>query len=122
MNYSETHMTIPKEKGDGKDYVVITAVSMYRMRYVMHKDDLRVTSPGIRTTLTNDSTTTIIAKNMVTMNECEEFSQEHIGEHIIEDFDMTETDILALFDKENDYISEWTREQKLELIRKANNG
>jgi hypothetical protein len=100
-----------------KDYVVVTAISMYRMRYVMHRDDLTISSPGIKTTLTGNITAIEIAKDTVTMNECEEFSQEHVGEYIIDAMEMTEADILELFDKENDYLNEWTKEQKMKLIR-----
>ena len=107
---------------ENKDYVVVTAISMYRMRYVMHKNDLTISSPGIKTTLTSGDTTEIeIAMDAVTMNECEEFSQEHVGEYIIDTMEMSEDNVLELYDKENDYLNEWTKEKKLEHIRgKAN--
>ena len=102
---------------ENKDYVVVTAISMYRMRYVMHRDDLTISSPGIKTTLTGNTTAIEIAKDTVTMNEREEFSQEHVGEYIIDAVEMNEADMLELFDKENDYLSEWSKEKKLAHIR-----
>ena len=99
---------------ENKDYVVVTAISMYRMRYVMHKNDLTISSPGIKTTLTGNTTAIEIAKDAVTMNECEEFSQEHVGEYIIDTDEISEEKMLELFDKENDYLSSWTKKQKLD--------
>ena len=97
-----------------KDYVVITAISMYRMRYVMHRDDLlQVAEEHL------DWRENLIecARDIVSSEECEEFSQEHVGESIVDTVEMTESDILELFDKENDYLSEWPREQKLSFIK-----
>jgi len=45
-----------------------------------------------------------------------EVSQEHIGENILRVREVSEEEYLALFDKDNDYLKEWTREQKLNLI------
>ena len=94
-----------------KDYVVVTCISSYRMRYVMHKDDLQKLNTekqvnGIKW-----------AEDTVTMEECEEFSQKHMGEYIIDTVKMNEKDMLELFDKDNDYLSEWTKDQKLEWVR-----
>jgi hypothetical protein len=104
---------------ENKDYVVVTAISMYRMRYVMHRDDLTISSPGIKTTLTGNISEIEIAKDTVTMNEQEEFSQEHVGEYIIDTARMAEANVLELFDEENDYLSEWPKERKLAHIRNS---
>ena len=96
---------------ENKDYVVVTCISTYRMRYVMHRDDLQKKNP-------NQPVNAIEwAHDTVIMERCEEFSQEHMGEYIIDAMEMTEADILELFDKENDYLNEWTKEQKMKLIR-----
>ena len=83
-----------------KDYVVVTAISMYRMRYVMSKSELEVASPGIKTTLTDNNSAFEVAKDVVAMNECEEFSQEHMGEYIVDTIEMAEDDVLDMFDRE----------------------
>ena len=97
-----------------KDYVVITAISMYRMRYVMHRDDLQQVAEEHL-----DWREKLIecARDIVSSEECEEFSQEHVGEYIVDTVEMAESDVLELFDKENDYLSEWPIEQKWSFIK-----
>ena len=92
-----------------KDYIVVTAISSHRMRYVMHRDDLQKLNP------------IEWANDTVSNQECEEFSQEYMGEYIVDTVEMNEEDILALFDKDNDYLREWTKDQKLQWIRKTIN-
>jgi hypothetical protein len=94
-----------------KDYVVVTTISSYRMRYVMHRDDLQELNPSELVNAIG------WANDTVTNEECEEFSQEHMGEHIVDTVEMNEDDMLELFDKDNDYLHEWTKDQKIEWIR-----
>ena len=98
-----------------KDYVVVTTISSHRMRYVMHRDDLQKLSPSLSVNAIE------WANDTVAVEECEEFSQEHMGEYIVETVEMNEEDILTLFDKDNDYLREWSKDQKLEWIRKTIN-
>ena len=99
-----------------RDYVVVTAVSSFRMRYVMHKDDLRNLNPGLDP---SDADLIDWAMDSVTMMECEEFSQMHIGENIIDVNTLTEDEMLELFDRDNDYLQRWDREKKIEWVRKG---
>ena len=96
-----------------KDYIVVTAVTSHRMRYVMHRDDLQ--------TLVLNGPVSIIerANDAVTMEDCEEFSQMHIGEYIVDTVEMDEAGMLALFDKDNDYLREWTEDQKVAMVRRS---
>ena len=96
-----------------KDYVVVTAISSHRGRYVMHRDDLQKLNPSVPVNAIE------WANDTVNMNECEEFSQEHMGEYIVDTVEMNEEDMLELFDKDNDYLREWTKDQKIEWIRKT---
>jgi len=57
------------------------------------------------------------ANDTVSSEECEEFSQEHMGEYIVDTVEMNEDDMLDLFDKDNECLSEWTKDQKIELVR-----
>jgi hypothetical protein len=41
-----------------------------------------------------------------------------MGEYIVDTVEMNEADMLDLFDKDNDYLSEWTKDQKIELVRR----
>ena len=98
---------------NNKDYVVVTAISSYRMRYVMHRDDLQKLNP-------NDPVNAIEwANDTVTMDECEEFSQEHMGEYIVDTVEMDEEDMLELFDRDNTYLGSWTKDQKVAMVRKS---
>ena len=100
-----------------KDYVVVTAISSYRVRYVMHRDDLQKLGPA-QGSLFLPVNAIEWANDTVTAEECEEFSQEHMGEDIVDTVEMNEEDMLTLFDKDNDYLREWTKDQKIAWIRK----
>jgi len=102
---------------NNKDYVVVTAISSYRMRYVMHRDDLQKLNPSVGGLAIGNAPEW--ANDTVTAEECEEFSQEHMGEYIVDTVEMNEEDMLELFDKDNDYLREWTKDQKIEWIRKT---
>ena len=96
-----------------KDYVVVTALSSYRMRYVMHRDDLQRLNPL-------DPVDAIEWANDTVINDkCEEFSQEYMGEYIVDTVEMDEEDMLELFDRDNYYLSGWPKDQKVSLVRKS---
>ena len=92
-----------------EQYVVVTAISSHRMRYAVPMSELQKM---------NDAYTVKPewALDAVTMQEVKEFSQEHLGEQICDMVVLDETQILELFDKDNDYLSSWTEEKKLEWI------
>ena len=96
------------------DYVVVTAISSYRMRYVMHRDDLPTTSDNGLVSIIDR------ANNVVAKEECEEFSQAHIGEYIVDTVEMNEAEMLALFDKDNDYLRDWPRSKVVAMVRDLN--
>ena len=54
----------------------------------------------------------------VVMQEVEEFSQEWLGEQIIDTDVISEDQMLQLFEKDNDYLNSWTKEKKIEWVRK----
>ena len=83
-------------------YVVVTAISTFRHRYVVPLDELL--SPEW-------------ALDYVTCKEVEEFSQYHMGEQISDYEVLNEEDLLKLFDKDNAYLADWSREQKINHIR-----
>jgi hypothetical protein len=57
------------------------------------------------------------ANDCVTCGEVEEFSQHWIAENIIDTEIVDEEQMLNKFDADNDYLSDWTREKKLEYVR-----
>tara|TARA_R110000868_G_scaffold15517_1_gene70726 strand:+ start:408 stop:764 length:357 start_codon:yes stop_codon:yes gene_type:complete len=97
-----------------KDYVVVTTVSSFRHRYVMHKDDLRKLNPDVEP---SDHELDDWAGDTVTCEECEEFSQQHLGEQIFDIYQCSEEEMLALFDRDNDHLRSWERDQKIKWVR-----
>lgn len=98
------------------DYVVVTCISTHRMRYVMHKDDLRKLNTDVEPT---EKDLVDWAQDTVTCQECEEFSQEWLGEQIVDTYECTEDRMLRLFDRDNDYLKGWARDYKIEHVRKS---
>lgn len=90
-------------------YYVVTAISQYRMRYVIPVEDLRDEDGNVEK---------IWAEDEVVMEEVEEFSQKHLGEVIVDVVEEDEEQILERFDEENSYLKEWDTEQKINYIRR----
>jgi len=59
------------------------------------------------------------ALDAVALNEANEFSQEWLGETTSRVREITEDDYLVLFDKDNEYLKEWSVEQKKSLIHQV---
>tara|TARA_R110002073_G_scaffold32125_2_gene97649 strand:- start:2267 stop:2614 length:348 start_codon:yes stop_codon:yes gene_type:complete len=97
-----------------KDYVVVTTVSSFRHRYVMHKDDLRKLNSDVEP---GDHKLNDWARDTVTCEECEDFSQKHLGEQIFDVYQCSEEDMLTFFDQDNDYLRGWERDQKIKWVR-----
>ena len=93
-----------------KEYVVVTAISKHRIRYCIPLNELQDLNPKA------EMDADVWAKDCVTCEEVEEFSQEWLGETIVDTTLYTENEILELFDKDNDYAKEWPRGFKLERI------
>jgi hypothetical protein len=91
-------------------YYVVTAVSQYRTRYVIPVDSLQEENP-------DDQVSVEWAEDSVTCNEVEEFSQLWLGETIVDAAEVDEEQVLQMFDRENDYLSTWDRDYKLNYIR-----
>ena len=91
-------------------YAIVTAVSSYRMRYAIPMEDLQNLNKDAQVELE-------WAADAVTCNEVEEFSQQWLGEQIVEIQELDEEQILELFDKDNDYLKSWSRDQKLNYIK-----
>lgn len=98
-----------------REYIVVTTLSTFRHRYVMHRDDLRALNTEVEA---SDADLVDWAQDTVTCEECEEFSQLHIGEQIVDTYECTEDEMLTFFDRDNEYLSDWTREKKIEWVRK----
>ena len=91
-------------------YVVVTTVSTFRHRYVIPMDELQALNPEV-------PVNTEWALDLVTCEDIEEFSQQHIGEQIVDMVEKSEDEILELFDKDNGYLKDWDKDYKIKHIR-----
>jgi len=81
---------------------LVETVSMHRIRYVV------------------DCESAEHAKDTVTLNEAEEFSQLHIDEMITSTRVIDDAEYLRLFNEDNDYLREWSDEQKFKYVHEVN--
>ena len=93
-------------------YVMDTVISTFRNRYAIPVDQLQSLNPEVPI----EGMELEWAEDCVTCEEVEEFSQKHLGETIIDSELLDETQIIELFDKDNDYLKDWNKEQKLEYV------
>lgn len=82
------------------ELVLVECVSTFRMRYMVEVPKGKAEW----------------ALDTVTMNEADEFSQEHIGEQIMSHRVVSEDEAIELCDVDNHYCSAWPREKKLETF------
>lgn len=94
-------------------YAIVTAISSYRIRYAIPVDELQ----KLNTDVPVEGHEEEWAMDCVTCGEAEEFSQLHIGEQIIDAVVVDEDAMLAQFDKDNDYLADWTKEKKIQHVR-----
>lgn len=87
--------------------VLVECISQFRQRYVVEVP-IGVDDFG------NDKANW--ALDTVTMEEAQEFSQEHLGETIVSHRVVTPEEVLKLCDKDNSYCSSWTDEHKMDTF------
>lgn len=90
-------------------YVVVDTISSFRIRYVVPMSKLQQEN-------TDKPVDPEWALDAVTCDEVKEFSQKHLGYQIVDHNVVAESEILKTFDKDNDYLSSWTEDKKLEWI------
>lgn len=97
-------------------WVVVTTVSQFRERYAIPTSELNKLNNTIDMNNSHPAEQIISAKNLVSEEKIKEFSQKFIGESIVDTFVLDKDRILQLFDRDNEYISDWTDEKKLNFI------
>ena len=102
-----------KKELEGK-YVVVTATSTFKMKYVIPTEALQQLNTDYDL---DEKEARVWAEECVISEEVKDFSQKHLGEQVIDIDVVDEATILEIFDRENDYLSEWTREKKIDYIR-----
>ena len=96
-------------------YVVVTTISSFRQRYCIPVSKLQELNTDVD--ITNSPLKQVEwAQDSVTAEEIKEFSQKWLGETILDTFILDEERVLQLFDRDNDYLKEWTEEKKLEWL------
>jgi len=91
-------------------YVVVNALTQYRMRYVIPLDELQNLNPDV-------PVDPKWALDCVTCEDVEEFSQLWLGETIIDHEVVNEERIVEMFDTDHEYLTSMDTERKIELIR-----
>ena len=84
-----------------KQYVVVTTIQTFRHRYVIPVSECLDTAG---------------AKDSVTLEEVKEFSQEWLGETIVDTRQETLKGAIQLLDEDCAYLSGWATEQKTAYI------
>lgn len=92
-------------------YVTVTTISTFRHRYVIPEEALQEENPC------SDEALMIGAKDFVTMEEVKEFSQDHIGEMIVDASIINEDEALLLIDRDNPYLKSWSAEDKIDFMK-----
>ena len=82
------------------EYVLVECVSTFRTRYVVQVPKGKAEW----------------ALDTVTMEEAQEFSQEHLGEQISSHRVITREEAIALSDHDNDYARTWDDAKKIEVF------
>lgn len=81
---------------------VVEALSQYRMVYVVEADCVEH------------------AEDSVHLGDATEFGQMHLGEMIVSSREVDDAECLRIHDELNDYLSDWSDEQKLARVYKVN--
>ena len=80
---------------------LVETIDMFRMRYVVECESAEH------------------AKDVVTMKETEEFSQLHLDETITSTRVIDDAEYLCMFDEDNDYLKDWSEEQKFKYVHEV---
>jgi hypothetical protein len=94
-----------------KKYARVTTVSTFYHTYVVPMDQLQAFNEDL------EASAEWLADEVV-MERVEEFSQKHLGELIIDCDVINEDKMLEIFDQQNQYLAGWTKEKKIEWVRK----
>lgn len=98
------------DKNVDNEYVVVTTLSTFRIRYVVPRSELQKCNPPVPVKPHE------WAKDSVTCGDLDEFSQEHIGEEIIDVWTEDLSRVLQRYDEENEYLADLDRDVKIHNI------
>jgi len=87
--------------------VLVETVSIFRHMYAVEVRDEDPIEHALDDVVMNAAST---------VNGLEDFAQKHVAEDIFSYREITEEEYIKIFDKENDYLKDWTAEQKKRYI------
>ena len=85
---------------------LVETISMYRMRYVVKADNA-------------DAAKAYVEGNIGDNHNLEEFSQLHLSEIVSSSRRIGTREYLRVFDQDNDYLKDWSDDQKLSFVNKV---
>lgn len=88
-----------------KKLVMIETVSMHRTRYVVQADSVEDAVNEFEDNLES--------------GDFKEFSQLHIGENLMNSFEISDADYIKEFDRDNEYLQSWSDDVKRRYINVA---
>ena len=92
--------SMTKQKTEETEWVLVEAISQFRERYMVEVPKGKAAW----------------ALDTVTLNQAQEFSQEHLGEVIVSHRVVSFDEALELCDKDNHYCKAWNTEKKLDAF------
>lgn len=91
------------------DYVLITTLSHFKLKYAIPVNDFK--ELGFEEPIDSKKLLELIQSGRL-----KEFSQSHLGEVLADVAEYTQEDALQLFDNDNAYLSGWTKEKKIAYL------
>lgn len=92
-----------------QEYVLVTTLSHFKIKYAIPIQDFEAL--GFSQPIDTEKLSKYIETGKV-----KEFTQKHLGEVVADAAVYTQDDLLTIFDVDNDYLKNWTREQKIAWI------
>ena len=92
--------SMTKQKTEETEWVLVEAISQFRERYMVEVPKGKAAW----------------ALDTVTLNEAQEFSQEHLGEVIVSHRVVSFDEALEMCDKDNHYCKAWNTDKKLDAF------
>ena len=102
-----------KKELEGK-YVLATCVSAFRQRYLIPAEALQAMNDKMDL---DEPLAKQWMEESVGCEEVKEFSQKWLGETVIDVAIIDEPQMLKTFDEDNNYLVEWSEEQKIKFAR-----
>lgn len=93
------------------EYVIITMLTHFKSKFAIPRAEFEALN--LSEPLDQSDLLTLINNTPV-----KEFSQTHLGDVVGDVSLYTEEDVLTIFDVDNQYLSGWTKEKKLDWINK----